>query len=229
MATSTRYGSIPFAQQIQFFRRKLSITTESWLDIYGSQHDWAFMVAGANRDDLLADFRQAIERVIADGITLEQFRKDFDSIVQSHGWDYNGGREWRSRVIYETNLIQSYNAGRHEQLQQFPYWRYRHSDAVEHPRPEHQQWDGLVLRSDDPWWRTHFPANGWGCQCYVEGLTEQDLVDMGLTVSQAPEVVWVEREIGQRSPGGPVVVRVPEGIDPGFEHLPGERQMSAER
>ena len=36
MATSTRYGSIPFAQQIQFFRRKLNVTTESWLDIYGS-------------------------------------------------------------------------------------------------------------------------------------------------------------------------------------------------
>lgn len=224
MAQPTKYGSLTFEQQITYFRNKLNIKTESWLDIYSKQHDWAFVVAGANRDDLLEDFRQAIEKVVAQGETLEQFRKNFDDIVKQYGWDYNGGREWRSRVIYETNLMQSYNAGRHQQLQQFPYWRYRHSDAVETPRLEHLAWDGLVLRSDDPWWRTHFPSNGWGCQCYVEGLTEDDVKALGLDVSSAPPVNWVEKEVGQRSAGGPVTVRVPEGIDPGFEYLPGEKQ-----
>ena len=37
------------------------------------------MVAGANRDAIVADFRAAVEKAIAEGTTLEQFRKDFDT------------------------------------------------------------------------------------------------------------------------------------------------------
>ena len=151
------YGTVPFAEQIEFFRRKRNVLTESWLDLWESEHDTAFMVAGANRDDLVADFARAIEKAAADGATLEEFRRDFDRIVSIYGWDYKGGRNWRSRVIYETNLRQSYNAGRWKQLQDLkkvrPWWRYRHSDAVEHPRPEHEAWDGMILHCDDPWWQ----------------------------------------------------------------------------
>ena len=28
------YGSLPFAEQIAFFRRKLNLPTESWADVY---------------------------------------------------------------------------------------------------------------------------------------------------------------------------------------------------
>ncbi|HEY1132681.1 MAG TPA: hypothetical protein VGF12_24950, partial [Roseateles sp.] len=117
MAT-VAYGSLPFKQQIAFFRQKTNVLTDSWLDLWEAQHDNGFMVAGANRIDLLADFRQAVRAAIEDGETLAQFRTRFDSIVAKHGWDYNGGRNWRSRVIYETNLRQSYNAGRWHQEQQ---------------------------------------------------------------------------------------------------------------
>ncbi|MGE1673770.1 phage minor head protein [Pseudomonas aeruginosa] len=60
-----------------------------------------------------------------------------------------------------------------------PYWQYLHSDAVEHPRPKHESWNGLVLRWDDPWWQYHFPINAWGCQCSVRALSEDDLRRMG--------------------------------------------------
>lgn len=229
---STVYGSVPFAEQIAFFRQKLNLPTQAWTDIYNREHDFAFVVAGANRDDLLADFRTAIDNAIANGGTLEQFRKDFDRIVEQYGWDYNGGRNWRSNVIYETNLNSSYHAGRYEQLQvqrsALPYWRYRHSDLVEDPRPEHQAWDGLVLRADDPWWNTHYPPNGWGCQCYVEGLTEDDLKDIGKTgPDKAPPINTETKLIGKRSPGGPFAVEVPAGIDPSFEHAPGQSRLQS--
>lgn len=226
------YGSVPFEQQLAFFRRKLNMPTTHWTDIYNAEHDWAFMVAGVTRDSMLADFRTAIEKVIADGGTLEQFRKDFDRIVAENGWDYNGGREWRSRTIYETNLFSSYNAGRYEQLQAqtaaLPYWRYKHSEAVENPREDHLKWNNLVLRADDPWWKTHYPSNGWGCQCYVEGLTEEDLAAEGKTgPDKAPAVKMLQREIGKRHPDGPRIVEVPEGIDPGFEHAPGRSRLDS--
>jgi len=223
------YGSLPFAEQIAFFKRKLNLPTQSWTDVYKSEHDWAFVVAGANRDALVADFRQAVERAMEEGWSLGKFRKSFDTIVAQHGWDYNGGRDWRSRVIYETNLNTSYAAGRYEQLQAAPFWRYVHADWVTHPRPQHQAWDGLVLAKDDPFWNTHFPPNGWGCQCSVRGLWPRDLKRLGKSgPDEAPKVQWVARQIGQNSPIGPRVVKVPEGIDPGFDYVPGKARLQSQ-
>lgn len=220
------YGSLPFAEQNAFFRRKLNLPTQSWTDIYTAEHDWAFVVAGANRDAIVTDFRAAVEKAITEGTTLEDFRKDFDRIVARHGWDYNGGRNWRSKVIYDTNLATSFAAGRWQQLQAAPYWQYEHSDWVQHPRQQHVGWDGLVLAKDDPFWQTHFPPNGWGCQCKVKGLWQRDLLRLGKqSPDPMPEVKWAEHTIGLRSPNGPRTVSVPEGIDPGFEYAPGSARL----
>lgn len=220
------YGSLPFKEQAEFFRRKLNLPTTSWTDIYTQEHDWAFVVAGANRDAIVSDFRTAVDKAITGGSTLEDFRKDFDRIVAKHGWDYNGGRNWRSKVIYDTNLATSFAAGRWEQLQHAPYWQYEHSDWVEHPRAQHVAFDGLVLERDNPWWQLYFPPNGWGCQCKVKGLWQRDLLQLGKQgPDPTPEVKWAEHLIGQRSPNGPRTVSVPEGIDPGFEYAPGSARL----
>ena len=172
-----------FNEQITFFRNKLSLPTRTWTDIWQSQHDVAFVVAGAARDGLLTDLRGAVDSAISEGTTLEKFRQRFDGIVAKHGWSYKGGRDWRTRVIYDTNLRTSYAAGRWQQLQAVknrrPYWQYRHSPASQEPREGHLAWDGLVLSADDPWWRTHYPPNGWGCKCSVDALAERDLKKLG--------------------------------------------------
>ena len=85
------------------------------------------------------------------------------------------GEAWRTRVIYQTNLMTSYAAGRRAQLldpdlvERRPFWRYVHNDSVTHPRPQHKRWGDmkLTLRHDHPFWETHFPPNGWGCKCRV--------------------------------------------------------------
>jgi len=219
------YGSLPFAEQIAFFRRKLNLSTNAWTDIWQAEHDHAFVVAGANRLDLVADFRAAVDKIEADGATLADFRKDFDAIVAKYGWEYNGGRNWRSRVIYETNLRTSYAAGRYVQLQEAkesrPFWQYVHSDAVAHPRPLHLAWNGLILHADDPWWKTHYPPNGWGCQCTVHSLAARDLRKLGKDgPDQAPPDDMQEVTVGTRGPT-PRAVSTPAGVDPGFGYAPG--------
>lgn len=196
--SSPAYGSLPFKDQITFFRAKRNVLTESWTDLWEAEHDHGFMVAGANRIDLLVDLRAAVDKAIADGTGLRQFRKDFDTIVEKHGWQYNGGRNWRTRVIFETNLRTSYAAGRYAQLQELkqvrPYWRYRHSDAVMHPRPQHLAWDGLVLHADDPWWNTHFPPNGWGC--FLPGTRIRGPLQLGLKTLYAGPAVEIHAASG---------------------------------
>jgi hypothetical protein len=220
MAGNVSYGSLPFSEQIAFFRRKFNTKTDAGQTSTAPRMTMSLWLPGANRDALLADLRTAVEKSL-DGGTLETFRKDFAAIVARYGWSYNGGFEWRSRIIYETNLRSAYMAGRYQQLMDMrdthPYWEYVHSDVVEHPRQEHLGWNGMVLRADDPWWIYHFPINAWGCQCSVIARTEDDLKRMGKDgPDTAPPIKFIARVIGQRSPGGPRTVIVPEGIDPGL-------------
>lgn len=224
MPQQARYGSVQFQEKIDFFRNKLRLPTASWTDIWQEQHAKAFVVAGAMQDDLLTDFQEALTKAIDGESTLEDFRKDFNAIVTKHGWSYNGGRNWRSKVIYDTNLRTAYAAGRYKQMQQLkrsrPYWQYMHSPASENPRLNHLSWSGMVLNADDPWWDIHYPPNGWGCQCYVRTLSARDLERKGLTVSQAPQTVMTPKTVGVRT--NPRTVQVPEGVDPGFAYNPGK-------
>lgn len=225
------YGSLSFEEQIAFFKRKLNLETRAWTDVYTAEHDHAFMVSGAMKRALVEDFRAAIEKAIEQGTTIAEFRRDFDAIVQKHGWAYKGGRGWRTRVIYDTNMRQSYNAGRVAQMKEIsgkrPYWRYKHNDSVAHPRPQHLAWDGLILRHDDPFWQTHTPANGWGCRCYIETLAERDMKKLGKAgPDQAPPIEYETKLIGKNGPSQREVT-VPVGIDPGFEYQPGESWMKA--
>jgi hypothetical protein len=75
----------PINEQLAFFRQKLNLPTEAWDDITLAAHDRAFIVAGAQSADLLADLRAAVDKSIADGTGLEAFRKDFKRIVAEHG------------------------------------------------------------------------------------------------------------------------------------------------
>lgn len=212
--------SLPFAEQIAFFRAKLNLPTDTWMDIWQQAHDRAFVVAGATAADLLDDLRAAVDKAISTGTTLETFRRDFARIVADRGWTgwtgegTRAGQAWRTRVIYETNLRTSYAAGRWAQLTdpqllaQRPYWRYIHSDSVINPRPLHKRWGDqrLTLPADHPFWRTHFPPNGWGCRCRVTAVRAPRQGD-----GVEPPSGWADP-----NPNGTL-----PGIDKGWAYAPG--------
>ena len=172
----------PFTEQIAFFRGKLGnlVPTQFWDDLEREQHDAGFMVAGAQKADLLSDLAAAVDRTIAEGKSLDAFRKDFRAIVQRHGWhgwtgeDTKGGRAWRTRTIYKTNASTSYAAGRYAQLlaDDYPIWIYFHGGSKE-PRQEHLDFDGLCLPPDHPFWKIFYPPSDWGCSCYVLGARSE--------------------------------------------------------
>lgn len=215
---------VHFTEAINYFRGKVRIPTRRWNDLWRDQHAAGFMVAGAMRDELLADLQAAIDAAIASGETLEQFRGRFDEIVERHGWSYNGGRNWRTRVIFETNLRTAYSAGRWAQAQRLktarPYGRYV-AVMDERTRELHRHWHGTVLHLDHWWWERYMPPNGWGCRCRFVTLSARDLKRYGFTVTDpAPEVQMTRRQVNGPD-GTKIPVEVPEGIDPGFDYNPG--------
>lgn len=208
---------LEFEEQLAALRKRLAnlVPTERWTDMRGNAHDRAFTVAGAMKADLLADLARAVERALVGHKGLDDFRKNFDAIVARHGWAYVGERNWRTRVIYETNLLTSYSAGRMAQLKDpkllkiAPYWRYVHNDSVITPRPHHKRWGDmrLTLPHDHPFWSTHYPPNGWGCRCRVVA----ERAPKGGDAVEPPEG-WDAIDL---KTGAPV------GIDKGWGHAPG--------
>ena len=65
----------------------------------------------------------------------------------------------------------------------------------------------LTLRHDAPFWQTHFPPNGWGCQCRVVPVAAPE-ADAATT----PPAGWndIDPKTG-----------APPGIDRGFDYAPG--------
>jgi len=227
---AVEYGSLPFEEAIQYLQAQLALPTERWNDLLGAAQDRAFVVAGALSADLLTDLKAAVEKARTEGVPFEAFQKEFERIVAERGWtgwtgeDSKSGRAWRARLIYETNLLVSEAAGRHQQMMEIanrrPYWRYRHDDSVVHPRMEHLAWDGKVLRYDDPWWSTHYPPNGFGCHCFVESLAERNIRKLELEVTTGTDmpyngtVKYREKRTGKE-------IELPEGVDPGWDYAPG--------
>lgn len=227
--------SLPFPEAIDFFRRKVNLPTNHWDDLRHGAHARAFSIAGVTRDDMLTDFRAAMERASSEGTGYGEFKKAFNAIVDRTGWDFNAvgetenqRRDWRARIIFNTNMRVAYMAGRFAQLtdpdvlKYRPFWRYRHND-VRHPRPQHLAWDGLVLAATDPWWKIHFPPNGFGCQCDVVAINRRQLQAMG---KSGPDEAPADGSYQGRDPRtGEVETRYP-GVDRGWEYNPGEESLN---
>lgn len=223
MAELTFDLKAPWATQLEFFRQKLNLPAETWDAILKEAHDRAVIVAGVTRADLLDDLRQTVERVIAEGKSIGWFRKNFDAIVRQYGWDYTGSRNWRTRVIYQTNLQTSYHAGRYQQLTDpellsvKPYWVYHHGHPIT-PRPEHLSWDGMALPASDPWWKTHYTPNGFGCTCWVSAASESEIERKNYRLlEQAPDdgtYEYTDARTGE-------VHTLPRGVDYGWDYAPG--------
>lgn len=221
-------AQLPFKEAIDFYRGKLQLPSAGWTDIWQQQHSQAFVVAGANHDALVEDFYNAVRKAQEEGTGYAAFRKDFEAITAKHGWAYNGSPGWRSKVIYDTNITQAYNAGRWQQAQAVkhlrPFAEYRHTPG-EHPRLQHLAWNGKIFSMDDPILNVIWPQNGWGCKCKIHTLSrleaQREWEKTGKTGPDTLELEWEDRVVGKNG-SQPRTVRVPKGIDPGFAYNPGK-------
>ena len=214
----------PFKEQVDFFRNKISLPSDRWDDIKKSAHDRAFIVAGANKADLVNDLRNVIDQCIADGKSLGWYQQNFESIVKKHGWTgwtgegTRAGRDWRTTITYQTNMSVSYSAGRWKQLHDpdlikiRPYLVYHHADGVRHPRPLHQSWNGFTAPRDHPFWVTHATPNGWMCHCTITAGSDSDYAAAHASGKTQPPDGW---DVIDPKTGEPV------GIDKGFGYAPG--------
>lgn len=234
--------SLPPKEAIAYFRAKGYKISFDWRDMAAEDHSYAFTVAKAMRTDILQDIRGAVDSAIADGTTFEQFRSRLKPVLQEKGWwgrkemtdpltgevkEVQLGSSRRLRTIFDTNMRTAYAAGKWEQVQStkktHPYLRYL-CVLDNNTRPSHRQWHNVVKHVDDPFWRTHYPPNDYGCRCTVQPLSERRVKALGLEITQGQPVGMPRNYIDKRNG---LVLKVPQGIGPGFAQNVGINRMKA--
>lgn len=160
----------------------------------------AFTVAGIEQLDVLRKIRDAIAK-LPEGASWDEAKKDVAEKISPFIGSGNAkvdvsAAKARAEFMLRTHGFQAYAVARHQQqmetAQDFPYWRYE-TVGDNRVRAGHAALDGKVLRSDDPWWKTHYPPWDWGCRCIVVALDEDDIEEMGLKVSKHEEMPIPER------------------------------------
>jgi SPP1 gp7 family putative phage head morphogenesis protein len=220
------YGGKPFSEAINFLKNKLNIPTEHWDDMMGEIHAKGFTVAGATKIAMVEDFHQSLNDMLANGKTIADFRKDFDSIVEKYGWSYIGKRGWRTSTIYDNNMRNARMAGKWAQYQRVkklrPYLQYK-TAGDSRVRPKHEKWHNWVIHIDDIWWDTHYPPNDFGCRCGARSLSERQVKKMGLKVIKSPPIKWQER---YNIKTGEIYQKTPEGIGTGWDYNVGKAWLA---
>lgn len=201
---------LEFPEAIKFMRDKIPLPSTSWQTYSGEVNQVAFTVAGITKASLLADLQALIIKQLETGVTVEGFKKNFNTLIDKSGWN-PANRGYRTELILQQNLKNAHARGRWEQMRSpaiakaRPYWEWRHRDSRV-PRPHHLAQDGKVYPADAEIWKAIFPSP-WGCRCTAHALSDRDLERLGLTVSEPPALDTIAEK----------------GFDQGFSDLPKER------
>ena len=177
MAKEIGFKQGEYKEAVDYFKQKINIPTKRWNSLKGAMHTRAFTIAGAMRADILLDFRNAVDKAISNGDSLQEFRDNFYKIASKWresdpSFDEKMKKPkygaWRSKVIYQTNMLTAAAAAQERQASELPDV-FTHAKYVcmmlPGSREEHKQWNGTVLPVNDPWWDKHSPPNGFGCLC----------------------------------------------------------------
>jgi SPP1 gp7 family putative phage head morphogenesis protein len=159
--------------------RKKIVETERWDDLQWGEHSHAFTVAHSRNADVLNDIAGFMNTALAEGESFETFRDKLRDLMIDKGWygrqdkgpDDEDYINWRTRLIYHTNMSTAYSAGHYRQQMEaadlMPIWEYVSQLTGDYRREDHLALHGKAFRYDDPFWNDNYPKNGWGCECEV--------------------------------------------------------------
>lgn len=238
----------------RYFDGKTKKPAFSWLDVYGEEHAYSMTVAKAVEAELLGVFEGSISKAIAEGKGFDSWKEDIRADLARLGWwqprmvadptgidpdrivDFSSDR--RLKTIFWSNVNSARSAGQWERAQRtkaaLPYILYVRTTSGD-PRPEHLAWVGLILPVDHPFWRSHWPPNGWLCKCQVRQISAREAERlMGTTrvigkdpqgndisIRYTDQVPDLGPDIQHRNRRKGEITNIPQGIDPGWHTNPG--------
>lgn len=243
---------LPPRDAVAYLESKGITPTRHWHDIWQEAQAKAVTVSGMTRLDLLEDVKAGLVDAVKNGKTEKMFIDNLAPILRAKGW--TGKREKvdpttgevtekgpdlpaRLSLIFTQNVQSAYMYGRYRAMlanaEERPWWMYV-AVLDSRTRPHHAALNRKVFRYDDPFWKTHYPPNGFRCRCRTRALSDTQLEREDLT-PESGEGRMVSREVvvNPRAPEEQQIVRevwgwqqIPGGLthwtDTGFSYSAGD-------
>lgn len=213
-----------------YFLKKTVKPAFSWLDVWAEEHAYTMTVAKTTELEVTSAFHRTIAQAIDEGKGFDTWKPLIEKELTKLGWwqprmvsDPSGkdpdrmvnfASDRRLKTIFWSNMNSARSAGQWERAQRskavLPYVLYMRTTSAD-PRPEHLQWVGLILPVDHPFWKTHWPPNGWLCKCQVRLISARE----------AEALLGTERVIGKGPDGEEIKIRYtdnPPDLGPDIQH-----------
>ena len=234
--------------------------TRHWHDIWEGARARAFTVTGMTSLDLLADTKAVLLQAVREGWSERQFINALEPTLHARGW--TGKRQKvnpktgevtetgldvpaRLSLIFQQNTQTAYMYGRYRTMlanaEERPWWMYV-AVLDSRTRASHAALNRKVFRYDDPFWKTHYPPNGFRCRCRVWALMPEQLEEEKNISVEHGEGCMVSEEvlINPRAPESAQQYRErwgwqpkPKGVtywtDAGFAYSAGETTFQLDR
>lgn len=161
---------------IKYLKRKVLITSTEYKKLEDEAKALAYTVSGVTKMDILLDTRDALEKVMGEGGTLDSFKKQLSDIMTKKGWAGISPR--RAETVFRTNISTADSVGFYAQTikkkKSFPYWEYQALDDSR-TRFAHFLNDGKIYPINHPFWDIWYPPNGFNCRCGVRPVHKYEV------------------------------------------------------
>jgi SPP1 gp7 family putative phage head morphogenesis protein len=174
-----------FDAALAWWRERVPMLESDFYALSARARRKAFTVAGVAQLDLVTDVYRSLERAIAEGKSLTDWKLEVGERLRNAWAGTVRKPGHRLETIYRTNVQLAYGAGRYyamtgdSALEARPIWVF---DAVLDSRTTVgcRALDGVTLRWDDPFWTRNYPPRHFRCRSGVRALPESDvtLTDM---------------------------------------------------
>lgn len=146
-------------------------------------------IAELARQDMLRAAQEEAEKAESDD--PEALREDIGDRLDDRGW--GEGDDSHTALVFAVAVTSAFQSGRTARMDQpdalrsHPIRIVRGIDDAE-TRPAHRAAHGVVLRSDDPFWKRAPLPWGFSCRCGSMPLEQEDLTVLGLTITPGSDL-----------------------------------------
>lgn len=170
------YLKLPPLLAIKLLKSRISLPID-YKGLDARLHDYAFMISGLMRADLLEDTKKLLLRSLEKGESASDFAENLQSAIADSGWSPTGKHV---NTIFTMNINKSNWDGRKSQmtspamLKARPLWLFRHRDSVNF-RKSHKALHNKAIAADHPFWKA---IGGFPCDfnCFTpDTLVQTDI------------------------------------------------------
>jgi SPP1 gp7 family putative phage head morphogenesis protein len=130
----------------------------------------SFFVTRSTNIETTRKLYNLLEEAFIDGIGFNTWLNNNEDVFNRLGFDTEN--PYYLENVFRTNGSLSYSAGQYKQQTDpavaavLDNWQYYNiGDA--RSRPSHKAMSGIIRPSNDPFWNTNYPPNGFQCRCTV--------------------------------------------------------------